>query len=144
MAGTVEAVSAEITNEQRTESTAEEKPKRKRGRPAAKDLGEMEEAEIDMEAEGTADVCAEHGSERIQTERSRVEKAKKGDRVTIYAGELITQDEVDKSNSEYIFQVKQGQFLDVKRAGKEREIHMSRGNRIDKQRIHCKKWKNED
>ena len=37
-----------------------------------------------------------------------LEKAKKGDRVAIYAGELITQEEVSKRNSDYIFQVKQG------------------------------------
>ena len=44
-----------------------------------------------------------------------LEKAKKGDRVAIYAGEVITQEEVSKRNSDYIFQVKQGQFIDAEK-----------------------------
>ena len=68
--------------------------------------------EVHMETKSTTDVRAEYGSEGIQTERSGNglihEKAKKGDRVAIYAGELITQEEVSKRNSDYIFQVKQG------------------------------------
>ena len=42
-------------------------------------------------------------------------KHKKGDRVANYAGELIAQEEVSKRNSDYIFQVKQGQFIDAEK-----------------------------
>ena len=42
-----------------------------------------------------------------------LEEAKKGDRVAVYAGELITQKEADESDSEYILYVKENTLLDA-------------------------------
>ena len=43
-----------------------------------------------------------------------LEEAKKGDRVAVYAGELIDKEEADKRDSEYIMQIKEDVFLDAK------------------------------
>ena len=43
-----------------------------------------------------------------------LERAEKGNRVTVYAGELITQKEADESDSEYILYIKNDTLLDAK------------------------------
>ena len=43
-----------------------------------------------------------------------LERTEKGDRVAVYAGELITQKEVDESDSEYILYIKNDTLLDAK------------------------------
>ena len=43
-----------------------------------------------------------------------LERAEKGDRVAVYAGELITQKEADESDSEYILYIKKDTLLDAR------------------------------
>ena len=44
-----------------------------------------------------------------------LEKAKKGERVAVYAGELITQEQADDGRSEYVLKIKEDKLLDAEK-----------------------------
>ena len=99
----IEAASAESKDEQRAQGTAQKAPKRKRGRPAAEAIEKWKKWKSTWKQK-TQPMYVLNTEVKQSKQKGAgmglfmLEKAKKGDQVAIYAGELITQEEVSKRN----------------------------------------------
>ena len=77
--------------------------------------------EVNVEAKSPTNVCAlntevkDSKQEGAEKGLFMLEKAKIGDRVAVYAGEQITEEEARARDSQYILRVKEGVYLDAEK-----------------------------